>query len=295
MSLILPFFYRFRSAEALLGQRQELEKQEIYFCPPEDLNDPVEGFKDLVWEGDQIVWRNLLRHYSLCLTQTYLIAMVAGKDYEPAISKAFVFTTQRSLPTPQFKAIYQRICAAFFAAHDLDALPGLLANCPHPLRRDDLEFCLRGVHAVALKTIVKIFREEKVIPPANATASVPGFSEEDVVNGLKRVLTTIAAAESIDPEALSALFASLGHIFKQMDFIRYLGASDELSRAWHSIFYSFPAQYIDRLKELVFFDWTQLASLRIPMMPRCGEIMATATRAYASNFARKTLPKVRPS
>ncbi len=39
------FFYRFRSTNALLDGWQELEKQEIYFAPPDDLNDPMEGFK----------------------------------------------------------------------------------------------------------------------------------------------------------------------------------------------------------------------------------------------------------
>jgi hypothetical protein len=56
--------YRFRSVDALL-RRGELEKLEIYFPRPDQLNDPMEGFKDVFWRGDAIVWRNLLRHYGL--------------------------------------------------------------------------------------------------------------------------------------------------------------------------------------------------------------------------------------
>jgi hypothetical protein len=40
-------FYRFRSVDALLGERAELDSQEIYFASPAELNDPMEGFKDL--------------------------------------------------------------------------------------------------------------------------------------------------------------------------------------------------------------------------------------------------------
>ena len=72
----MPFFYRFRSLDALLDEWQELEKQEIYFAPPEQLNDPMEGFKELFWRGDQIVWENLIRHYLLCLSQTVVVAMI---------------------------------------------------------------------------------------------------------------------------------------------------------------------------------------------------------------------------
>ena len=49
-------FYRFRSIESLLEEHQELEEQTIYFANPEELNDPVEGLRDIVWNGDEIVW-----------------------------------------------------------------------------------------------------------------------------------------------------------------------------------------------------------------------------------------------
>jgi hypothetical protein len=49
-------------AQDVRGQTYE---QEIYFAPPENLNDPMEGYKDVFWSGDLIAWRNLLRHYLL--------------------------------------------------------------------------------------------------------------------------------------------------------------------------------------------------------------------------------------
>lgn len=45
----------------------ELEKLEIYFAPPEQLNDPLEGYKEIYWSGDNIVWMNFFRHYLLVL------------------------------------------------------------------------------------------------------------------------------------------------------------------------------------------------------------------------------------
>lgn len=46
------YFYRYRPIEAVLDKFQELENQEIYFSTTDELNDPMEGFKDLVWAGD---------------------------------------------------------------------------------------------------------------------------------------------------------------------------------------------------------------------------------------------------
>ena len=36
----MEFLYRFRSVDALIGERAELQNQEIYFASPAQLNDP---------------------------------------------------------------------------------------------------------------------------------------------------------------------------------------------------------------------------------------------------------------
>ena len=57
-------FYRFRSIDNLVGEKyNELENQSIYFASPNQLNDPMEGFKDLVFNGDSITYKNLFKHY----------------------------------------------------------------------------------------------------------------------------------------------------------------------------------------------------------------------------------------
>ena len=59
--------YRFRSIEALLCEYQELENKTIYFASPDQLNDPMEGYRDIVWRGDKIVWTNFFKNYVFCL------------------------------------------------------------------------------------------------------------------------------------------------------------------------------------------------------------------------------------
>ena len=58
-----------------------MERQEIYFASTKQLNDPVEGYKDLFWKGDAIAWKNFLRHYVLCLMQTILRALENVEEY----------------------------------------------------------------------------------------------------------------------------------------------------------------------------------------------------------------------
>ena len=63
--------YRYRGIDRLLCKHTELESQEIYFANPAELNDPMEGFQDVFWESDRILWKNLIKHYQQSLNATH--------------------------------------------------------------------------------------------------------------------------------------------------------------------------------------------------------------------------------
>jgi hypothetical protein len=133
----MDYVYRFRSIDALLGERAELAKQEIFFASRKQLNDPVEGYKDLFWKGDVIAWKNFLRHYVLCLMQTILQTLENEEGY---------LVTSESLPIrmipeelhPEVASIFHAICAKMFADPELSELPGLLEARVSPIRRNEL-------------------------------------------------------------------------------------------------------------------------------------------------------------
>lgn len=62
-------FYRFRTLKHIF-EYKELENQEIYFAAPEEFNDPMECYINLVFNGDEIAWHNLFKHYLMCLYYT---------------------------------------------------------------------------------------------------------------------------------------------------------------------------------------------------------------------------------
>ena len=116
---VLFHLYRYRSVKQLLGEFQELEKQEIYFCPPRDLNDPMEGFMDLYWSGDEIVWRNLLKHYILCLLHIaptcFATPACFAEEREDAreLLRSAVFMVPGDLPPTELRLVYGRASEAF--------------------------------------------------------------------------------------------------------------------------------------------------------------------------------------
>jgi hypothetical protein len=119
--------YRFRSTHALLDDFSELKNQEIYFASPSELNDPLEGYKDLSWKGDEIAWRNLLRHYLLCLMQAMLRTLEHGPDYQVTSETLPVRMIDEDLQT-EVRKVFDSLCERFFGDLELAPLPSLLAH-----------------------------------------------------------------------------------------------------------------------------------------------------------------------
>ena len=111
---MLSHLYRIRSMKKLLG-KGELENQQIYFSPVEDLNDPVEGYKDLLWRGDRVVWRNLLKHYVLCLLNIAPECFIGGPGFDRNILRKVVTAVPSDLPDAPIRSIYEKVIMAFLS------------------------------------------------------------------------------------------------------------------------------------------------------------------------------------
>lgn len=157
------YFYRFRSLDKLLGEKyKELEKQELVYSKFEDLNDPMDGLKQLYWEGDEILWKNLIRHYVGCVLTTMkdiLLGSVSDK-YVP------VDCVYQFRDSPKFKAVFLEACDAYFSIEKYKVLPAQLAKMGR-IGREELITVLTVMHNEVLEVIdpllVKHGLKEKLI------------------------------------------------------------------------------------------------------------------------------------
>lgn len=156
----------------MLGKRAELASQEIYFASPGELNDPMEGFKNLFWKGDEIVWRNLIRHYVLCLFNTVMTVIFLGADFDKSRHANFVHHTAAELPNDTIRKIYADICEKLFAYEVVRTLVAMLASSSAKVRRDELTFYLRALNPLVF-TLVK---GALAIPPTDVAVDSVGHS-----------------------------------------------------------------------------------------------------------------------
>ena len=74
--------YRYRTIESAL---RELDDGAFYFADVKELNDPIEGYAKIFWQGDKPAWEGLLKNFVCSLfygLQTYLL--MAGNFHDAA-------------------------------------------------------------------------------------------------------------------------------------------------------------------------------------------------------------------
>lgn len=247
------FVYRFRPTKSL-WEFNELENQVVYCASLAQLNDPMEGFKDMFWLGDKIVWANLLKHYLLCLDRVCIQFLLVG-NREPLNPESMpAFDTENDLPSQRYKDYFKEICTKFFGAQSVAEYLERLSALKRPVRRDELGCHLRVLHFHALNSILEIYKAKDFMPDS------PG------VDVIREICTRIPAdagvfrfeeqypeySDSLDSiyvaiTAITAQFALIGAIENPIDTVE--------KKNLNLIFEAFPLRYIKMLEKIVHVDW----------------------------------------
>jgi hypothetical protein len=242
-------FYRFRSVDALLGERAELDSQEIYFASPAELNDPMEGFKDLYWQGDEIVWRNLIRHYALCLLNTVMTVIFLGPDFDKTRHCQFAHHTEADLPSDEARKIYADICNKLFAHDVVGELIVMLATTSAKVRRDELGFYLRALNPL----VFTLAKAALAIPPADIRGDEAG---QAIATGQLKSLGDMIRQRADHAELAETIFKVGATTTLQITLIYdFNNALNPAQKAWSFLAREFDDFYIRSLESLVHPDW----------------------------------------
>lgn len=251
------YLYRFRSIENLLGRHEELEQQEIYFASPDQLNDPVEGYKNIFWTGDPIVWKNLLKHYLLCLEHVCSLFIVGGEDYQLTESDIPVFKTEEDFPTPKYKDLYDQSCALFFKNKPISQYPEWLHSRTGAIRNNELSFHLKQIHFFALNSIFTVYEKNKLIPKRPKNNALHRAIKDSVIN--KKTFDLINQGEAEHPEIkdfADKIYAAQQHVHLGVELeSRYNNPILANDSNKYLVLQGFPQKYIQQLAKLLHSEW----------------------------------------
>jgi len=251
----MNFFYRFRSTRALLDDWNELENQEIYFSAPDQLNDPMEGFKDVFWLGDAIVWRNLFKHYLLCLIRMLSLFVIDGETYDPKWPENIVFSSNTNHPSPKFAELYRKTCANFFSSEEIKKIPEILGQFKHPVRREELKFYLRGVHGLALAAVTEEMRGHGLLPSVEIHRDSLEIAKRSLSSMTTLLHQNVSLLNDQERNSLNALFFAAEQVNRQIGIVQYFQATSKRQEIWLTAISQYPDLYVNSLDNLIFFDW----------------------------------------
>lgn len=286
--------YRFRSVQALVSGFHELENQEIYFASPSELNDPLEGYKDLFWKGDEIAWKNLFRHYLLCLMQAILQALEHGPDYQVTAATLPVQMTDRDLH-PEVRRIFDQACANFFGDPELALLPRLLAGRSSRMFRNELLSLLWPIHFRALALICTTLQPEQPIHAVDAHLR----SKANLPLRLKESFAALNAMDKKRTDSADIVEAMTSRVVSgiaQAIFIQYYnGAIQQLGPAWNAVESAFPELYLNALENLLYYDWYTASFVADPTQAAMWAHYGDAHRGACLKFKTFAQPSGKPA
>jgi hypothetical protein len=248
--------YRFRPLCRLLDSG-ELDRQEIYFASPSELNDPMEGFRDLYWSGDRIVWENLFRHYLRCLNWALNLYRLGGEEHPLAWENIPVGGPHPGeAGSPQLEEMVDGMCADFLGEPTVSRLIDSLDGRRTPTRRDELRGYMRSLHPLGLGVVFRRHEMHKLCPPDSGAREMLARAKETLPNLDLMIQTLRGISDDRSEDLLREMFALFGDVSSQVGLAtlvshgegNYAPNKDFLVRA-------FGEEFVDQLERLVYPNW----------------------------------------
>lgn len=269
-SKIPEFLYRFRPVDRLLGQEAseikqckecghkeggekvvgELEGLYIYFASKEQLNDPMEGYKQIFWSGDVVVWSNLFRHYMVSLF--FRLVQAVLRDLKESEFPIFVSVSSCD---PRAAKIARPAISKFLEDSNIKEHIRLLAYGQRRVCMDELVCHFRYLHLLALKILLQELQENGVRDESFAgILEIEKIYSTEFLDGLKEALLKAQSSPEVFVAELVELRRKLSH---QGGIIPYFKAWKDNADpiGWYSVFMSFPEDYVMNLEKLTYPDW----------------------------------------
>ena len=254
---LMTDIYRFRTLDQLLTNYQELTKQEIYFATQDQLNDPVEGRHDIVWQGDEIVWLNLFKNYTYCIHSFLLLVNTGSSQTFLSKENIPVYGRWDIHPTPWWGEPFKRAWAEVQVSLNLTEICQKLADGQHQVRSTPLVSMLYTLHAKMIEKVHEVHVEFKLARKTEllyklAPYGVPLLSQiENSSKKLRMGINCSGLSGQIVPhnhQILDKLILEHKHMHIDCQL-------SPLIKNWLLLLLDFPSLYVEQLSRLLWPQW----------------------------------------
>lgn len=248
------FLYRFRSIDKLLGKNGlegELAGTYIYFASPEQLNDPFEGYRELFFAGDAIVWRQLFKRYIACL-------IVRNYQYLSGFElsqKDFPDVYDLSILPPEVHGPGKDVISTFLSNSNIQRHIHFLAEGERRVSKEELTVHLSSIQVYAMKLVAKLYIEIGVKP---LDTKLKDMEDTRSLESSSALLSVCGEGNPEDKDTARAIGYTVALYMAETElFISNYNSykKDSGDRKWRKFIHSFISQFVESLKKLSGRDW----------------------------------------
>ena len=141
--------YRYRSIKNAL---KEIEDGTFYFASHDELNDPIEGYIKVFWQGDRFAWEGLLRSYIYNLTiaiSQYLL----GRDISTTC-KAQPLISVNQMKNIPLQDMLRDLGKVFLDDSEINGVTNFCGQPSFKVSKTELKMLLYLIHNKALKLCI---------------------------------------------------------------------------------------------------------------------------------------------
>ena len=253
--------YRFRSIDALLDKFHELEDQTIYFASPDELNDPMEGFRDIIWRGDKIVWTNFFKHFVYCLLVSYLQLEKAGVSEELSVDDIPISGRWDQISTPQTQRLFDDIWHRSLNLPKMPEIIEALSNSKHEIRYRELGYYLRMIQHASLIEIAESCIIHGSLPKSKNPLLLEELSVQEIFESILHSIILLEAVKTdersnVALRQIEAIDNKNRIILQKIIQKSYSSISTETSRKNSQLVIAdFPRIYLKEMERLLWPKW----------------------------------------
>ena len=243
-------YYRLRKTKSIFDFN-ELENSEIYFASNKELNDPMEGYKNLIFNGDEIVWENFFKHYLRCLESSYQNYLIASetcfKDY--CSEQIPVFIKVNEFPTTIYETLFNQIWDDAFNLYG--SVIEKIINRSTPVTKEELSCYLQAFNIIALSVIHKHYQLNLIVPKTNEY----NYDYTNVIESIKKRIDI--HEENINRENFDKFVLLLTQVSAQSSdqlFLELKSNGNDKSKSKKLHLLNFTKYYLNAIEKLTYPD-----------------------------------------
>lgn len=262
--------FRYRTIESAL---RDIQGGRFHFASREELNDPMEGFVSVYWQGDRPAWEGLFRNY-ICsyfnAIENYLLAQNENVLWE----RTLLVDIHKFDDVPMGKSL-REIGDILLEDPEVQCISDVYGIHKYKCGSDELRLILQYIHRKVYKICLEHCRKNNLIPGEMVDAvlrepDIPDYSdfpfdrlEELEGERVRRIIAATAERVMNDTVELKMIQYSLqeeGFAYG-MDIDKDAAKDEERKkklklarqhRNWMALMFDFPKMYINQLKNMIY-------------------------------------------